>query len=62
MKTLKIPSAVGLLGLSLVISGVAMAKERTHGRGTGPVVYVTSQGLYYDSIVVVDSLPPRGRF
>jgi hypothetical protein len=31
------------------------------GRGPGPVVYVTSQGLYYDSIVVAD-LPAKGQF
>jgi hypothetical protein len=28
---------------------------------SGPVIYVTSQGLFYDSIVVAD-LPPRGPF
>jgi len=27
-----------------------------------PVVYVTSQGLYYDSIVTADPLPAHGRF
>jgi hypothetical protein len=32
------------------------------GRGDGPVIYVTSQGLYYDSIVTADPLPMRGRF
>jgi hypothetical protein len=31
------------------------------GRGTGPVVYVESQGLFYDSIVLAD-LPAKGRF
>jgi hypothetical protein len=44
MKTLKILSAVVILGSAL------------------PVVFVTSQGLYYDSIVVVDPLPAKGRF
>jgi hypothetical protein len=38
-----------------------LAKERTSGRGTGPVVYVESQGLFYDSIVLAD-LPPNGPF
>ena len=32
------------------------------GRGNGPIVYVTSQGLYYDSIVTADPLPPHGKF
>ena len=36
------------------------AKDRDTGRGTGPVIFVTSQGLYYDSIVVVDPLPAQG--
>lgn len=31
------------------------------GRGEGPVIYVTSQGLYYDSIVTT-ALPPHGPF
>jgi hypothetical protein len=32
------------------------------GRGDGPVIYVTSQGLYYDSIITADPLPPIGPF
>lgn len=34
------------------------------GRGneTPGVIYVTSQGLYYDTFVVKDPLPMRGRF
>lgn len=31
------------------------------GRGDGPVIYVTSQGLAYDSIVLTD-LPMKGDF
>lgn len=56
-----------LVSLALMIVGVALAstqvlaKDRTTGRGTGPVVYVESQGLFYDSIVVAD-LPMKGRF
>lgn len=30
--------------------------------GTTAVVYVTSQGLYYDTFVAADSLPIKGRF
>lgn len=44
-----------------VLATGAVAKDRETGRGTGPVVYVTSQGLFYDSIVLAD-LPARGRF
>ena len=32
------------------------------GRGDGPVVLVTSQGLYYDSVVTADPLPAKGPF
>ena len=51
--------------LAIVVAGLAsthvIAKDRTTGRGTGPVVYVESQGLFYDSIVLAD-LPQKGRF
>ena len=63
MKTLKTLGTACLMGAALVATTTAYA-EREKGRGhTGaPVVYVTSQGLYYDSIVVVDSLPMKGDF
>ncbi len=32
------------------------------GRGNGPIIFVTGQGLYFDSIVTADPLPPRGPF
>jgi hypothetical protein len=39
------------------------AKSAKGGRaGTTGVVYVTSQGLYYDTFVAVDPLPMEGRF
>lgn len=62
MNTLKAIGMVTLLGTAVVMSSSAYANERTKGRGTGPIVFVTSQGLYYDSIVVVDPLPFKGRF
>jgi hypothetical protein len=36
--------------------------RRGMGPHARPVVYVTSQGLYYDSIVTADPLPPHGPF
>ncbi len=48
-----------VLALSLVAAIPAFAGD--NGRGSGPVVYVESQGLFYDSIVLAD-LPQRGRF
>ena len=32
------------------------------GRGNGPEIYVTGQGLIYDSIVTADPLPANGPF
>ena len=48
---------------SLAIASVSQAKPRETGRGNpdGPVIFVTSQGLYFDSIVLTD-LPQRGPF
>ena len=49
--------------LLLATLTVASAKRGGEGgRGDGPVVYVVSQGLYYDSIVTVDPLPQKGPF
>ena len=56
MKTL-IRLAVALLA----IGAAAMSLGEGQGRGTGPIVYVTSQDLFFDSIVVTN-LPARGRF
>lgn len=51
--------AIVVLGLA----APALAKRNAEGgRGNGPVIYVTSQDLYYDSIVVADPLPWKGRF
>jgi len=62
MKTFITLGAACLVSTVLMATSAAYAKERTTGRGTGPVVFVTSQGLYYDSIVVADPLPMKGRF
>ena len=62
MKTIKLIGTAAIVSAALLVNTAVFAKDRTTGRGTGPVVYVTSQGLYYDSIVVVDSLPMRGNF
>ena len=62
MKSIKILSSALLLTFTFFINTSTYANERTTGRGTGPIVYVTSQGLYYDSIVLADPLPPNGNF
>ena len=41
--------------------GVAIARTNK-GPRPRPIIFVTSQGLYYDSIVTADPLPPNGPF
>ena len=45
----------------IAMSAAAIGFSDGQGRGSGPVVYVTGQGLFYDSIVLTD-LPQHGRF
>ena len=61
MKLSGIIGAVVLFGISLGIGTAAIAADRDTGRGTGPVIYVTSLGLYFDSIVLAD-VPNQGNF
>ena len=52
-----------LISSALLLSSTSYAAQNKSGRGSegSPVVYVTSQGLYYDSIRLTD-LPPKGNF
>lgn len=61
MKLTTTIAAASFLFLAAMAGTEVLAKDRTTGRGTGPVVYVESQGLFYDSIVLAD-LPNKGRF
>lgn len=61
MKMLTYAGMTALIGATLLVASPVFAKERTTGRGTGPTILVTSQGLYYDSIVLTD-LPQKGKF
>ena len=46
----------------LLVSAVVLAQDNSMGRpGNAISVYVTGQGLFYDSIVVSE-LPQKGRF
>ncbi len=57
---------VGLLvalAIAVAVTGLlATSRDVAAGRGDGPIVYVRSQDLYYDSIVVRDPLPAKGPF
>lgn len=61
MKASKILSLFILLNITIGMNSATYAEERSSGRGTGPVIYVSSQGLYYDSIVLTD-VPQKGEF
>jgi hypothetical protein len=50
---------VFLIALAVIFIGTSQPSEA--GRDEGPVIYVTSQDLYYDSIILTD-LPIRGPF
>jgi hypothetical protein len=52
-----------MMATTLMVTSTVEAKRGGEGgRGDGPIVYVMEQGLYYDSIVTADPLPPHGPF
>ena len=61
MNTFKLVTTIALAGIITLMTSSVYAKDRTKGRGApgNPIVYVTSQGLYYDSIVLA-TLPYNG--
>ena len=64
MKTSILLGAIALISTTLMINSAAYATKRDNSDviENGPTVYVISQGLYFDSIVVVDPLPMHGDF
>jgi opacity protein-like surface antigen len=63
MKSRKIVLAcVALLAVAAVAVVAAPDAEANRGDGALGVVFVRSQGLYYDTFVTAEELPPRGRF
>ncbi len=61
MKNTRTIFAVALIATAAFLSSGVNAKQNEFGRGNGPVIYVVSQGLFYDSIVLAD-LPALGNF
>jgi hypothetical protein len=53
---------VSLILFVVVLSLTVAVPAALAGRGDGPVIYVTGQGLFYDSIVTADPLPQKGPF
>ena len=56
------PSIAGVTSTASSPSQQTTASPSRFGNRTPGVVYVTSQGLYYDTFVVKDPLPMNGRF
>jgi hypothetical protein len=62
VKYLKKMLVVLVIG-TLILSGfVSATRNAEGGRGDGPVIFVTGQGLYFDSVVTADPLPQKGPF
>ena len=51
-----------LLVVVMIAAVAVIPAAANRGNGELGVVYVTSQGLYYDTFVSAQSLPMRGRF
>jgi hypothetical protein len=62
LSTLASPSTVGVASAAPHGSQPTAVSPSRFGDRTPGVVYVTSQGLYYDTFVVRDPLPMNGRF
>jgi hypothetical protein len=54
----------GIAILAIAGIGILLSAADASARGAveGPIIYVESQGLYYDSIVTAMELPPKGPF
>jgi hypothetical protein len=58
-----IPKRIAVLLVIVLALALAVPALAAGGRaGSDGVVYVSSQGLYYDTFVTVDPLPMRGPF
>lgn len=63
MNTKKIITILTLIALTSIAAGALTVQARGQKNPRPqPVVYVESQGLYYDSIVTADPLPWEGPF
>lgn len=59
MKPVKFVATIALAGAVALMTTGVLAKDRTTGRGTGGIIYVTSQDLYYDTFGLA-ALPFNG--
>lgn len=61
MKLMKTIAVAAILTVPAMMATNALADNPDRGRGSGPVIYVTSQGLFYDTLLLTE-LPLKGRF
>ena len=61
MKKLVLGGLASVIVLGILVSSVGKV-EAQRGQGALGTVFVTSQGLYYDTFVSAEELPPHGRF
>jgi hypothetical protein len=61
-KKMIISGTLCVIMLVALFSTIQVFASHHKGRGSGPIICVTSQGLFYDSIVTADPLPPHGPF
>ena len=61
MSTFKLITTIALAGAMTLMTTTVFAKDRTTGRGAPglPVIYVTSQDAFYDTLLLAD-LPFNG--
>jgi hypothetical protein len=51
-----------ILTVVMLAALIVIPASANRGNGALGVIYVSSQGLYYDTFVTADSLPMQGRF
>jgi hypothetical protein len=64
MKISTLFGAIVLISTALIMNSAAYAAKRNNSDviASGPTIYVTSLGLYFDSIIVGGALPQAGNF
>jgi len=62
MRRRTILTTLGCFAIAALIAVLADDARANRGDGALGVVYVSGQGLYYDTFVSAQELPPHGRF
>lgn len=62
MRRRTISAILGVLAIATLVAMLPDDAQANRGNGALGVVYVSSQGLYYDTFVTAQQLPPHGRF